>query len=93
MKITISDNKVIVQWFGKIRVCTFNELVGKFKNASNEDEKRRLAITFFDTELMPVTPTKGKIHTHPTRYNPEWDERAQEDLDDILGSDPYTMFY
>lgn len=93
MEITISDNKVIVQWFGKIGVCTYDELVEKFKNASNEDEKRRLVIIFFDTKLMPVTPTKGKIHTHPKRYSPEWDEQAQEDLDDILGSDPYTMFY
>lgn len=93
MKITISDNKVTVQWFGKTGVCTYDELVEKFKNAS-ENEKRRLAITFFGTTLMPVTPTKEKkIHTHPKRYNPEWDEQAQEDLDDILGPDPYTMFY
>lgn len=93
MKIIISDNKVTVQWFGKIGVCTFDELVEKFKNASTEDERRRLAITFFNTKLMPVIPTKGKIHTHSKRYNLEWDEKAQEDLDDILGSDPYTMFY
>ena len=93
MKIIISDDKVIVQWFGKTGVCTFDELVEKFKNAPNENEKRKLAITFFNTKLMPVTSTKEKIHTHSKRYNPEWDEQAQEDLDDILGSDPYTMFY
>lgn len=94
MKITISDNKVTVQWFGKTGVCTFDELVERFKNASNENERRRLAIIFFGTTLMPVTPTKEKkIHTHSNRYNPEWDEQAQEDLDDILGPDPYTMFY
>ena len=49
MKITISDNKVTVQWFGKIGVCTFDELVEKFKNASTEYDRIRLAIIFFGT--------------------------------------------
>ena len=94
MKIQVFDNKVTISWLGKIRECDFKDLVEIFRKA-NEEERRRLAVIHFGEKYFKdITP---KIICKPQiiseNQSVEWDYEAEEELDNILGSDPYTMFY
>ena len=94
MKIEILDNKVVITIWGKTHESDFEPLVKMFKNA-DEEEKKRLAIVHFDgSYFKDITPKKKEKPYIPSTKEPiEWDDAAQEELDDILGADPYTMLY
>ncbi len=98
MKIQVSDNKIVISWIEKIRECNFPDLVEIFKKA-DEKERRRLAVIHFGEKYFEdITPQiKRKPQVVSERQSSEldyyWDDSAQEELDNILGSDPYTMFY
>lgn len=94
MKIQVFANKVIISLLGKTRECDFEDLVEIFRKA-NEEERRRLAIIHFGEryfkDMTPQIMRKPQVISE--RQSVEWDYEAQEELDNILGSDPYTMLY
>jgi len=94
MEIEVLDNKVVITLWGKTHESDFEPLVKRFKN-SDEREKKRLAIVhFYASYFKDITPKKKEKPYIPSTKEPiEWDDEAQEQLDDILGADPYTMFY
>lgn len=94
MKIQVFDNKVTISWLGKIRECDFEDLVEIFRKA-NEEERRRLAVIHFGEKYFKDTTPQiiYKPQVISERQSAEWDYEAEEELDNILGSDPYTMFY
>ena len=65
-----------------------------FKNA-NEREKKRLAIVhFYESYFKDITPKKKeKPYIPSTKESIEWDDEAQQELEDIQGADPYLMLY
>lgn len=94
MKIQVFANKVTISWLGKIRECDFEDLVEIFRKA-NEEERRRLAVIHFGEKYFKDTTPQiiCKSQVISERQSVEFDYEAEEDLDNILGSDPYTMFY
>ncbi len=94
MKIQVFDNKVTISWLGKIRECDFEDLVEIFRKA-DEEERRRLAVIHFGEKYFKDTTPQiiCKPKTISERQSAEWDYESEEELDDILGPDPYTMFY
>jgi hypothetical protein len=94
MKIEVLDNKVVITMWGITHESDFEPLVKMFKNA-DDNKRKRLAITHFDgSYFKDITPKKKRKPYIPSTKEPiEWDDEAQEQLDNILGADPYTMFY
>ncbi len=94
MKIQVFANKVAISWLGKTRECDFEDLVEIFRKA-NEEERRRLAVIHFGEryfkDIIPQIIRKSQVISE--RQSIEWDCEAQEELDNILGPDPYTMLY
>lgn len=94
MKIGISDKKVIITMWGKTHESDFKDLVEMFKCA-NENERKRLAIKhFYESYFKDITPgKKEKPYIPLLKQSVEWDDEAQQELEDIQGADPYLMFY
>ena len=94
MKIEVLDNKVVITIWGKTHESDFEPLVEMFKNADEEKKKRLAVVHFYGSYFKDITPKKKeKTYIPSTKEQIEWDDEAQEQLDDILGADPYTMFY
>lgn len=94
MKIEVSDNKVVITMWGKTHESDFDMLVKMFKNADEKEKKRLAIVHFYGSYFKDITPKKKEKPYIPSIKEPiEWDDEAQEQLDDILGADPYTMFY
>ena len=94
MEIKVLDTKVVITMWGKTHESDFEPLVKMFKNA-NENKRKRLAIIHFNgSYFKDITPRKKeKPYIPPTKQSAEWDDEAQEELEDIQGADPYFMFY
>lgn len=92
MEIKVSDTKVVITMWDKIHESDFEPLVKMFKNAGEEEKKRLAIVHFYGSYFKDITPKK-KPYIPSTKEPIEWDDEAQEQLDDILGADPYTMFY
>ena len=94
MEIEVSDTKVVITMWGKTHESDFEPLVKMFKRA-DERKRKKLAIThFYGSYFKDITPKKKEKPYVPSTKEPiDWDDEAQEQLDDILGADPYTMFY
>ena len=91
MRIKVLDDKVIITIWGKTHESGFEPLVKMFKNADEREKKRLAIVHFYGSYFKDITPKKK---VKPSIKEPiEWDDEAQEQLDDILGADPYTMFY
>lgn len=94
MKIEVSDKKVTITMWGKTHESDFEDLVEMFKRADENERKRLAIIHFYGSYFKDITPKKKEKPYIPSTKEPiEWDDEAQEELDDILGADPYTMFY
>ena len=94
MKIEVLDNKVVITIWGKTHESDFEPLVEMFKNADEEEKKRLAIVHFYGSYFKDITPKKKEKPYIPSTKEPiEWDDAAQEELDDILGADPYTIFY
>ena len=93
MKIEVTDDKVKITMFGVAKECVFGELVEQFKKA-NDLERRKLAVIHFDSIVFKtINKPHDKSSYRPNKKNLYWDDEAQNELDDILGADPYTMIY
>lgn len=94
MKIEVSDIKVTITMRGKTHESVFEDLVKMFKQADMNERKRLAIVHFYGSYFKDITPKKKEKPYIPSTKEPiEWDDEAQEQLDDILGADPYTMFY
>lgn len=102
MEIKVSDDSVYIKSCGETRVCTFDELVGMFKN-SDERGRRRLAVNFFDTSLfrtVDICKTNNRKPGSPEvlecvlKTCKSFDNYGIEsEIDEIVGCDPYTPLY
>jgi len=94
MEVKVSDTKVTITMCGKTHESDFEDLVEMFKHADG-NERKRLAIIHFDgSYFKDITPRKKeKPYIPPTKQSVEWDDEAQQELEDIQGADPYLMFY
>lgn len=102
MNITVTDTKVTICWLGKTRVSEVEELVDLFKNA-DEFTRRTLAPCYFESKLFKTVSTEQRSRKpvstltllsecckQVTRFNNcDYDE----DIDDLLGVDPYLPLY
>ena len=94
MEIKVSDTKVVITMWGKTHESDFKDLVEMFKCADEREKKRLAIVHFYGSYFKDITPKKKeKAYIPSTKEQIEWDDEAQEQLDDILGADPYTMFY
>lgn len=94
MTIEVLDNKVVITIWGKTHESDFEPLVEMFKNADEKEMKRLAIVHFYGSYFKDITPKKKeKPYIPSTKELIEWDDESQEQLDDILGADPYTMFY
>ena len=94
MEIKVSDTKVTITMCGKTHESDFKDLVEMFKRA-DKNERKRLAIIHFDGSCFKdITPRKKeKSYIPPLKQSIEWDDEAQQELEDIQGADPYLMLY
>ena len=83
MEVEVLNNKVVITMWGKTHESDFEPLVEMFKNA-DDNERKRLAIIHFDGSCFKDITARKTI---------EWDDEAQEELEDIQGADPYLMLY
>ena len=94
MKIEVSDIKVTITMWGKTHESDFEELVEMFKNADENERKRLAIIHFYGSYFKDITSRKKEKTYIPSLKEPiEWDDEAQQELEDIQGADPYLMFY
>ena len=94
MEVEVLNNKVVITMWGKTHESDFEPLVEMFKNA-DDNERKRLAIIHFDGSCFKdITARKKEKPYIPSTKEPiEWDDEAQEELEDIQGADPYLMLY
>lgn len=94
MKVEVSDIKVAITIWGKTHESDFEDLVEMFKQA-DENERKRLAIIHFDGNYFKdiTSRKKEKLYIPPLKQSVEWDYKAQQELEDIQGADPYLMLY
>lgn len=94
MKIEVLDNKVVITMWGKTHESDFEDVVEMFKNADEKERKGLSIIHFYGNYFKDITPRKKeKPYIPPAKQSPEWDDEAQQELEDIQGVDPYLMFY
>ena len=104
IKVEVSDNEVKLTFGKEIWVSTCEEVIKQFKEAKTERERRNLAVihygeSYFDkildnTEKVERKPStldilEGCAHAARKLYFPDY----YDELDDILGPDPYTPLY
>jgi len=94
MDIEVLDNKVVITMWGKTHESDFEPLVKEFKNADEEEKKVLAIIHFYGSYFKDITPKKKEKSYIPSiQKTIEWDDEAQQELEDIQGADPYLMLY
>ena len=94
MEIDVSNTKVTITMWGKTNESNFEDLVEMFKYADENERKRLAIIHFYGSYFKDITPRKKeKSYILPLKQSIEWDDKAQQELEDIQGADPYLMFY
>ena len=94
MEIKISDTKVVITMYGETHESDFKDLVEMFNRADERERKKLAIIHFYGRCFKDITPRKKeKSYIPPLKQSQEWDDEAQQELDDIQGADPYLMFY
>lgn len=94
MKIEVSNKKVVITMWGKTHESDFEDLVEMFKRADERERKKLAIIHFYESYFKDITPRKKeKSYIPPLKQSQEWDDEAQQELEDIQGADPYLMFY
>lgn len=108
MKIEVTDKEVRITWQGVTRICNCEELVEQFKEAKPREydlNRKMLAVKFWDSSLFktiskPEPKPQRRLSTldileacvRETNYRPH-DPYIEEQIDDLLGADPYTPLY
>lgn len=105
MEVIVSDKEVKIKIFGKILVSDFEDIVSIFKEAKDNKERKRLAIIHCDGSYFKVvseenSKTAKKLSTldvlegcaHSARKR-SYDYDLEDEIDNLLGADPYTPLY
>lgn len=94
MEIRVSDTKVVITMCGKTHESDFKDLVEMFNRADERERKKLAIIHFYGRCFKDITPKKKEKPYIPSTKEPiEWDNEAQQELEDVQGADPYLMFY
>lgn len=94
MEIKVSDTKVVITMWGKTHESDFKDLVEMFKCADEREKKRLAIVHFYGSYFKDITPKKKEKPYIPSTKEPiEWDDEAQQELEDIQGADTYLMLY
>lgn len=107
MKIEITDKEIKVTWLGETRVCVFHELAERIRNAPVspfDNARKRIIINFWDSgffKRVDVQKPKQqrKVSTLDVlegcarQVSKFSDYDFGEDIDDLLGADPYLPLY
>ena len=105
MEVIVSDKEVKIKIFGETLVSDFEDIVSLFKEAKDDKERRRMAInhcagSYFKVVSEEDPKTSKKLSTldilegcmHSARkcsYNYD----LEDEIDSLLGADPYTPLY
>lgn len=105
MEVIVSDKEVKIKIFGKTLVSDFEDVVSLFKEAKDDGERRRLAInhcigSYFKVVSEEEPKTSKKLSTldalegcvHSARKC-SYDYDLEDEIDSLLGADPYTPLY
>lgn len=105
MEVIVSDKEVKIKIFGETLVSDYNTIVRMFKEAKDDRERKRLAIIHCDGSYFKVVSeeepkTSKKLSTldvlegcmHSARKC-SYDYELEDEIDSLLGADPYTPLY
>lgn len=105
MEVIVNDKEVKIKIFGETLVSDFGYIVSIFKKAKNDQERKRLAINHYAgsyfrvvSEKKPKTSKKlstmdvleGCVHS---ARKCSYDYDLEDEIDSLLGADPYTPLY
>lgn len=105
MEVIVSDKEVKIKMFGETLISNFDDIVNIFKEAKDDKERKRLAIihcdgTYFKVISKEEPKTSKHLSTldvlegcaHSTRKC-SYDYDLEDEIDSLLGPDPYTPLY
>lgn len=105
MEVIVSDKEVKIKMFGETLVSDFEDIVSIFKEAKDDRERKRLAIIYSDCSCFKVVSEEKpkaskKLSTldvlegcvHSARKC-SYDYDLEDEIDNLLGPDPYTPLY
>lgn len=105
MEVIVSDKEVIIKIFGETLVSDFEDIVSMFKEAKDDRERKQIAINLCDGSYFKKVSeekqkTSKKIATldvlegcmHSARKC-SYDYDLENEIDSLLGADPYTPLY
>lgn len=105
MEVIVSDKEVKIKIFGETLVSDFGYIVNVFKEAKNDQERKRLAInhcagSYFKVvseekpkiskKLSTIDMLEGCVHS---ARKCSYDYDLEDEIDSLLGTDPYTPLY
>lgn len=105
MEVIVSDKEVKIRIFGKILVSDFEDIVSMFKEAKDDRERRRMAInhcvgSYFKVVSEEEPKTSKKLSTLDmlegcmhSAGKCSYDYDLEDEIDNLLGADPYTPLY
>ena len=105
MEVIVNDKEVKIKIFGETLVSNFKDIVSMFKEAKDDKERKRLAVIHCDGSYFKVVSeeepkTSKKLSTldvlegcvHSARKC-SYDYNLEDEIDSLLGVDPYTPIY
>ena len=105
IKVDVSDNEVRVTIGGETLVSHFEDVIKLFKGAKTDLERRCLAVKLTVDSICfeKVSEEKPVITKKPSTLDilegcarlarKTYDYEIEDEIDDLLGSDPYTPLY
>ena len=105
MEVIVSSKEVIIKIFGETLISDFEDIVSMFNDAKDDKERKRLAInhcigSYFKVVSKEKPKTSKKLSTmdvlegcvHSARKG-SYDYDMEDEIDSLLGADPYTPLY
>lgn len=104
MEVIVSDKEVKIKIFGETLVSDFEDIVSMFKEAKDDKERKRLAINHCDGSYFKVVSEESKTSKelstmdvlegcmHSARKC-SYDYDLEDEIDSLLGADPYIPLY
>lgn len=105
MEVIVNDKEVKIKIFGETLVSDVGYIVSIFKEAKNDQERKRLAINHCDGSYFKViSEEKPKISKKLSTMNVlegcvhsarkcSYDYDLEDEIDSLLGTDPYIPLY